>query len=284
MLRTDVNYPYPVLRPEPVDYTGNRFVDDVTVEVVPYGYKISTNFSVNDRQLKEMLDDGTLQYAVYIECQTTMLRKLKYVKANDAVELPAGSVHFRVNYVPYIIAAGNVEHFECDDFSEEYQGIDFKLEKGVIVGIGTVRQFKAVYSEDVISDAASIVEVKSSDTEKFMKVDLNGSHITVLLPSNQCAIYKRFKAEKSKYPLFHEIVTIPAIMQALTEIDKGLENGNGSEYSQNPWYVTLEKHLDQIAESTGKGKKELCEEPLYTAQLIMGNNSEKAFKEIEAMQ
>ncbi len=48
MLRIDVSYPYPVLRPEAVDFDKTVFTDQIRIENTATGYRLTLEEETND--------------------------------------------------------------------------------------------------------------------------------------------------------------------------------------------------------------------------------------------
>ena len=279
MLSNNANYPYPVLRTTAVDYNTSVFNDNCTLEVTGTGYKLITNFSVNNDQIAELINQGILSYALYISCKSTLLREMKYIDLkNPVIEIGSDEVHYLVSYSPYIIATQDIEHFSIEDFADDYSGIDYRLDSGSIVGIGSDRQFHALFEKDIIRDASSIITVQGSDTEKYMKIDFDSPKIKVILPADQCGIYKNLKGKKSKYSLANSVVIIPALIEAISLI---YETDDDDDMAQRPWFLTLQKQISDLSSKTGEPEQSLYEHPTRTAQIIMDNNSGAALKAIE---
>ena len=281
MLRNDASYPYPVIRTSIGDFCKTVFNDDIQVISTLEGYRMTAKFSVNNPSIQKMIDGGVLKFAVSVTCKSTLLRKMYYIEPNNPViEICAGDVHYQVNYVAYIIAAEDILSYDNEDFAEDYKGIEYRISKGSVLGIGTPRLFKALYEQDQINDVSSIIAISGSDTEKYMKIDLENSQIKVILPKKQSITYKNCYGRKDIYPLLHSVVTIPALMEAIKAIN---EAEDGDEMLQRPWCITLQQQISKLAKSIHEDELFLYEDPLRTAQIIMNNNSGLALKAIEKM-
>ncbi len=281
MLRSDVSYPYPIIRPVAIDFNTTVFNDEIKIEVTSDGYRLETHFSVNNESVSEMIASGKLKYSVGITCKSTLLREMHDVDPeSDVITIDAGKVHYQVNYIAYIIASEDIPLYLLDDFKDDYKNIDYGLKEGSIVGIGLPRSFKALYEADHIKDAASIIKVSGSDQEKYMRVDLDNPQISVILPQEQCTSYKNCKGRRDKYPLINSVVVIPALMEAISVIGNQEDD---DEISQRPWFITLEMEIKRIAKQLNESEDYLYEHPLRTAQIIMDNISGNALKSIEDM-
>ncbi len=282
MLRNDVSYPYPVLRSFISDYKKSFFHSDISVEMLPNGYRLNFDFAVNNERISKLFEDGYLSYGVYVCCPKTMLREMHYPSADEKyIDIPAETVHYRVEYAAYIIAIRDIDQYVDEDFEEGFEGIDFCIPKGAIFGIGDSGSFDATYKNDIIKDAASVIQIKGSETEKYMKVDLDKDTIVVWMPIKQSTMYKNMARTKDTQDLLHAVVTIPVLVEAIGVMAKTGDGVEDEELSERPWFLTIKKAIKDLSEMLGETEQNLYDYPLRTAQIIMKNNSETALRIIQ---
>lgn len=282
MLRNDASYPYPVLRTFLSDYKESFFHSDIRVEMLPTGYRLDLDFSVNNERINKLFEDGYLSYGIYLCCPNTMLREMRYLSVGeDYIDIPAESVHYRVEYAAYIIAVKDIDRYVDDDFDEGFDGINFCIPKGAIFGIGDSGNFDATYKNDIIKDAASVIQIKGSESEKYMRVDLDKDTIIVWMPIKQSTMYKSMAKTKDNLDLLHAVVTIPVLVEAIGVMAKTGENLEDEDLSERPWFLTIKKAIKDLAEIMGETEQTMYDYPLRTAQIIMKNNSETALKIIQ---
>ena len=287
MLRNDVSYPYPVLRTFLSDYKETFFSSNITVETTQNGFRFFLDFSVNNDRINTLLREGILSYALYISCPRTFLREMRFLDPDTQyIEIAAEDVHYQVEYAAYIIAVQDIEHYADEDLSSGYEEMDFYIPKGSVFGIGRSGQFSALFDNDIIKDAGSIIQIQGSDNEKYMKVDLKGKTIIVWMPTEQSTMYKNMPKSKDKQNLLHAVVTIPALVEAISMIarTKDSRSVDAMELSEQPWFQTIKRAIEDLSEMTGESELVLYEYPLRTAQMIMKNNSATAIKLIQNMQ
>lgn len=280
-----VNYPYPVIKTYTDNFEKTVFVDSITRETNPKGYILKTDFSVNNDQITEMINNGLLQYAVYVVCKTTMLRKMFYITdENPNIEINANEVHYLVSYKAFVICKKDIPDYYNDDFVPEYKGIKFSLKQGDIVAVGEEQSFDAIFEKDIIKDAASIIQVQGSDNEKYMRIELGEHHIQVIIPSDECLTYKNIGNTKSKYPLLHAVLTIPALIEAISTMSIQLEKDPEGDLTHLAWFMTLQHAISKIAEEHNKTEDFLYEHPSYTAQIIFNNNLKTVLQRIDEIE
>ena len=137
MLNSVMSYPYPILRSMPVDYKESFFSAEINKETVKDGFYLNISYSVHNDQIKELLDKHVLAYAVQLQCISTWYRELKVSDAdNQKIFIPSGMVHERVDLCPCIIALEKIDNFTNADFTEDFDGIVYEINKGEVVAIG----------------------------------------------------------------------------------------------------------------------------------------------------
>lgn len=277
MLNNNACFPYPVLRRKPEDYKTAVFNDEHTIEAGIDCFHVRTNFSVNNDQICELIDQGKMGYALYISCPSTMYRRLEFVQAIEDYKISAGDVHFRVEVTPCIIVKKVLDHFSVDDFVDDFQPIEFNLAVGDIAGIGSEHSFDALYDPDIIKEGSSPIDVSESNVQ-FMEVSFEQSHIIVKLPEEQYRNYKGCKGITGKYNMLNSIIVIPVLVQAIGIVAEQ-ESAKESTYSEYAWYNTLKQKLKQITKNDNDYTN-MLEHPLTAAEKIMANISGKALLQV----
>lgn len=281
MLRADVSYPYPVVRTTTVDFGCTVFSDQIQLETTDTGYRFITDFSVNNEEITQLIKNRILSYAVFVSCKSTLLRKMYYVDSdNPIINIDAKDVHYQVKYMPLIVALQDIDAYWNEDFSEDYKEEPYKLTRGSIFGIGSERQFRALFDKDIIRDAASIVSISGSNEEKYMKIILDSNQIKVLLPTDQCTKYKGFKTERSKYALLHSVFVVPALIEAITAIQT---TDPEDDRAHRPWFITLEQEIQKLSTKLHEPLDNFYEYPTRTAHILLENNSEIALTSLESL-
>ena len=122
MLNVNINYPYPVIREYTEDYQSTDFIGELKVLLKPDGYAVHTNFEINNKGIQSLISKNILTYALEVQCVSTWFRKLYPIQENKVIRLDPQMIHERVELMPCIVAATEIEGFTNEDFAEEYQG------------------------------------------------------------------------------------------------------------------------------------------------------------------
>ena len=156
-----------------------------------------------------------------------------------------------------------------DDFVPAFHLIPVKVFSSDVVGIGTVRRFRAYYKADEVKQASSVITVKVKNDIDRITVDLEQPNIFVYLPQTQFDQYMELGTSTSdQVTMLMGLVYVPAITQAITEMDV---EGN-SVFADYPWYKSLMASLDKLAEGDSEKLAGFIENPFETAQRLLGDN------------
>lgn len=277
MLNININYPYPVIRPYVEDYIDTVFVGDLTVTPESDGYYIHPRFSIANKEIQRLIDEGKLTYAVEIECVSTWLRRLVRITNNDSLKIEPTCIHETVELTPCIIAMEKITDFTNSDFAEEYCSIKYTINTGEVVGIGQKRTFDAFYQNDIIKNGSSIVHFEGSDTLKELSCDFTGNLINITLPTEQFEDYKNCGYNKNKYKMLNAILSIPVVVEAIGIISNDEKNPDEkSGLEGKSWYKTIVANLKRYAENNDNKYQKLLDKPFTAAEILLGNNSASA--------
>lgn len=273
MLNSAMNYPYPVVRTSPVDYKMTTFSAALKKHNRSNGFEIDIKYHLNNSEMEKMIEDKILAYAVQVQCVSTWYRTLKISSSNkDSIFLPSGCVHERVDFCPCIIALKDIPDFVNSDFSDDFSGISFSLNKGEVAGIGEKSKFDALYKKDVLKIGDSIVHIKPDDKAELMYCALDSDIIQVYLPAKQYKMYNTIgEYDKWKIPALNATIVVPVIVQAIKEIAES--NMTASPYESYAWYKTLVLFMMRAAKDDSRKYKKMLNDPLKTTQLLLNDNS-----------
>lgn len=277
MLNININYPYPVIRPNEEDYVNTVFTGDLTVTPENDGYYIRPEFSIANAEIKKLIDEGKLTYAVEIECVSTWLRRLVRITDNKPEKIEPTCIHETVELTPCIIAMEKITDFTNSDFAEEYWSIKYTINAGEVVGIGQKRTFDAFYQSDIIKDGSSIIHFEGSDSLKELSCDFTSNLINITLPTEQFDDYKNCGYNKKKYKMLNAIFSIPVVVEAIGIISNDEKNPDEkSGFEGKSWYKTIVANLKRYAENNENNYKKLLDKPFTSAEILLGNNSASA--------
>ncbi|MDQ0204123.1 hypothetical protein [Pectinatus haikarae] len=280
MLNSMMNYPYPVLRNKPADYKTCTFSAEIKKTDKTNGYSLDIVYKTDNNQIKELLDKRKITYALQIQCISTWYRKLEISETSkQTLFLSSDMIHERVDMCPCIIALEDIADFKNDDFSEDFNGISFKLNKGEVAAIGERQKFDAVYESDIIKKGDPIVHFINDTNSSVMYCEWEYNTIQIHLPQSQYKQYTKIGWYESwKVPMLNAVYVVPAIVQGISMIYQDEFNNGDRNLESYLWYKTLKVLIQKTAKDDDREYKKMLNDPIRTAQLLLNDNSSQALE------
>lgn len=273
MLNVNINYPYPVIREYLEDYQTTVFKGTLVVNLQPDGYLVYPSFEIQNDGINNLIAEGKMTYALEVQSPATWFRKLYLIKDNRPIRLDPAFLHERVELTPCIVATMSISGFVNEDFETEYSGMSFDINAGDIIAIGEKRSFDALYQNDIIKNGSSIVSIAGGDNTKEIICDFTGSVIKITLPAEQYEDYIECGYLKEKYKTLNAILTIPALVEAISIIASDESNQeHTSGFESKAWYKTIMVNLKRVAENSETKYRQMLGKPFAAAELLLGNN------------
>ncbi len=278
-------YPYPIMDRENNAY--KEFSFNVATSVSKDGFNILFDFqtTIGDVAIKALIDEGKAVFAYHIQCAQTCYRAAFDTTDNSFLKrISEDLLNGQVEVCPLIILKEDIKGFSSENFSPDYMGIRFDIDKGGILAIGDQTQHYINKEKTDLANTSSIFSVISnpSPNEDIMKVDIREKKIAVVLPQEQFSMYKKVCKSSLLLPNVHAMIFVPALMTVLSDIKKNLNtDGDLSHYDSFKWFGALDKIA---AKRFNKPLEELLvnREPVELAQMLLNaplNRALKSFSE-----
>lgn len=276
MLDSNMVLPYPVLRPEAIDYKSAVFECDISVTPDVNGYDVRCNTIIGDAAIRELVFSGKASIGVQIKCDSTWLRRIETIPEGESTfSLSTAEVHNRVFLCP-IVTMNDQVRFTSDGFDEDFAGMNFILHPGDPIAIGETRQFDAEYEDDLAKKGDSIIVVSSNPMAKEITIDTESPAITITVPESIRKSYSDIQSSRWKYGVLAGLLYVPALTQAVKELVTKEDDVIG--YT---WAKTIRDSVMQIAGGNQAKYDSLMTEDNYykVAQLLLGG-MEKPMKDL----
>ena len=277
MVNCNTDYPFPVLKPELVDYKLSTF--DAVISVTPDKdrYVFHTNIDIKNNDVKTLVEDGTAQLGINIQCDSTWLRKIQPVhEGEDEFSLITADVHNRVYFCPVITANKKIDDFKSSDFTEEYNGMKIVICPGDPLAIGEMKYFDADYVDDILRKGDPIISVATEPGQKDMAFSFENQSIMVCVPEKTKNAYSNMQATKEKYSVLSMLFYLPAVTEGIRLLDEDEDT-----YNSYAWAKTIKQSVLQLAGGNEEKYKQLLKSPFQTAQNLMGG-MDKAILDLES--
>lgn len=274
-------YPYPVM-----ERTGHSYKDfsfNVVTTVKREGYNIVFSFdaSIEDKQILDLIQTGKAVFAYHVQCAQTCYRAAFETKEKLYTKtIKEEELNGQVEVCPFIILREDVKSFSSDNFSSDYMGIRFDIDKGGILAIGDQSQHIISKDPNDLNNSSSIFRViaNPNSNAENMSVDIRPDKISVVLPKEQHGIYRGLSKNLTLQPAMHAMIFVPALMVVFNELKKRLDStGDFADFSEYRWVSALENVAKKRFEKT---LEELIRmrEPYELAQIMLKNPANSALE------
>jgi len=239
----------------------------------------NVHFNTNSKVINRLFKIGKIKVVCIVECSRSIYRKAFQIddKKGNNIELSKYDFTEKVFISCFAYATENFI-FESEEFDEEYQGMNFEIEKYDIIAAndGYNVYFNHEESESsLISSIFSIIPLHSI-TDGTYKVDYSSEKkIVISLSDEDHKNYKLIYAVPTYKEVFFNMILIPSLTEALTKcIYEAKTNPNivDAEDVANT-YLWFRSILSSYKRLTGiEMTKELLEEqsPILLAQQLLG--------------
>lgn len=221
---------------------------------------------MKNNEVRELVEKGMAQSGVYIQCDSTWVRKIEPVKLGEySFRVETSEVKGRVYFCPVITAASVIVNFYSDDFAEEYNGINIVIHPGDPLAVGETKYFDAIYAEDLLKKGDPIIIVTSRADAKDMTFDFENDAIKVVVPPKWMEAYSNMKITPKKYPLLSALYYLPAVTQGVQ-----LLRDEEDSYINYEWARTIRESIMKMANGKEEKYESLLNTPFETAQKLTG--------------
>jgi hypothetical protein len=261
---------------ERVNHSYKEFSFIVKTIVVSEGYNIRFDFDsdITDPQINSLIATGKAVFAYHIQCAQTCYRAVFETNERKFVKfIKEECLNGLVEVCPFIIAKEDIKGFYSENFSQDYMGIRFDIDKGGILAIGDQSQHNISKDINDINNTSSIfmVTINPEKNAENMSVDIRDNKIYVVLPEEQYGVYKSISKNSTIQKTMHAMIFVPALMYVLSELEKQLLSSNDfGIYADCRWTLSLCNVAEQ---RFGKTLEDLItnKDTLELAQMLLKN-------------
>lgn len=285
-------FPYPIINRETQysTYSKSSFLlelEEIDEEKIFYLKKV--RYSTDSELLKSLIFNKKVEVALIIECSETIYRE-KIILNEEGIDIPLNKSDFsgKVVYSMYAYTTQDITLKTSTEFLDDYQGIDYELEKYSIVAADDGRTIYMDHEdteENVVNSIFSIIPNFDSNDNKFHVYYESSKKIIISLSEIDFRNYNEMFNIDTYKELFFSILLIPSLTEALSKCQSLIMN-NDSQYElddieqEYKWFksitVAYEKQFGK--EMTIEDFKDIS--PVVLAQQLLGNPLSKTFETI----
>lgn len=240
---------------------------------------------VNDDSINKLLDESKVKATVIVECSATIYRKnFDIDRFEKDIIIPINNLREQVVISCFIYANENFV-FKSEKFLDDYDGYSFEIEKYDIIAIDDGFTTRIEYDEEKDKKVSSIFSIIKDETitNNVMRLEPTSRKIIIHLPEEQFGCYENMKNNDNYRELFFSILTIPALLFCLQNIqDRLLYNEESLDNIRidYKWFESIEVAYNNLfgIELTDEILKK-CDIPMISQQL-MNNASVTAISDL----
>lgn len=283
-------FPYPIINRESQYSTYNNSNFSLELEEIDSErifYLKQVRYSTDSELLKKLIDDKKVEVALIIECSETIYRK-KIILNEEGIDIPLYKSDFsgRVVYSIYAYTTQDIILETSEEFLEDYQGINYDLEKYSIIAADDGRTIYMNHEEtedNVVKSIFSVIPSLDNNDNVFHVDYETGKKITISLSENDFNNYNEMFNIDTYKELFFSVLLVPSLTEALTRCKMLVVN---DEYELDDveqaykWFKSIimayEKQIGK--EFTVEDFKEIS--PVVLAQQLLGKPLSQSLKTI----
>lgn len=281
-------FPYPIINRESQysTYNGSSFsleLEEIDSEKIFYLKKV--RYTTDSELLNKLIKESKVEVALIIECSETIFRK-KVLLNEEGIDIPLYKSDFsgKVVYSMYTYTTQNIVLESSDEFLEEYQGIDYDLEKYSIVAADDGRTLYMNHEEaeeNVVKSIFSVIPSFDKNDNVFYVDYETGKKIIITLSENDFNNYNEMFNIDTYKELFFSVLLIPSLTEALTRCKMLVDEYELEEVEQTyKWFKSI-----IVAYEKQIGKEFTVEEfrdfsPVVLAQQLLGKPLSESLKTI----
>ena len=273
-------YPYPVLWKKNDDYVNSSFDCDMDISKNFEIITIKIKFKLKNKLIDELIEKGKAEYLVHIESPSTSYRFIKTsVQKELSFDLKDEHLLGTISLCSFIVVKEKMENYYNPQFNSDYEGVEFSLDVGNILAIGSQYKFNVEKNSEELADVPSIFTVykREDDDSIDMKVEINSDKIRIGLSKDVYENYNHIVSlQMSMINTVNAIILFPTLIYIIEQLKNELED-----YEDYRWFQALRRllkknsmNLEEIIDN---------EESIILAQKIMNMPISKALLSIKDM-
>lgn len=285
MSRSNISYPYPVLSYFNDDIVPALDPNDFSadIEVINDGdYKVSFKLNLNDSCINRLIEDGCAEYAVEVDCVSTMFRKcIKQDNGKYEIILPHDAVSGRVVFNPFVIAKQEID-YKNENFHPDYGDNSFPVSCGDVLVIFGEFEYNFSINYENLRAFTSIMHIRKAedDNQKDIRYFSDEDKIVIELPTDKFNYYQEFKEDPMYTAAIHASLVQNALLSVLLQ-----EESWEQDESNKLWKNTIiyrANHDDSLLISGKRIDFTDKEQLVQLAHLLLGDPIDRMFNDFKS--
>ena len=268
MLKSNLNYPYPMLRSTSIDYRTSVISSSILLETTSNAYELNVSITTNNDNINNLLEEGKLITGILVKSNAVWYRKFYPVK-NGTIIIDAKDIYGKVDLLPCIVSTQEINDFFSPDFEDEFKYSKISIGPGEIIGLGEELCFDALLDSDIFKNTSSIFEMVAVD-DNNLSYDLNNDKIVIFIPREMHKNYINVaNSTTSTKSILNSIIVFPVLVSVLYDIRNFSDDEDY--YENKKWYKTIKKTIESKSKNNlmnGLDSLGNIENPILVAQCL----------------
>ncbi|ORT99424.1 hypothetical protein D081_1976 [Anaerovibrio sp. JC8] len=240
MKRRSNYYPIPLLGSTTDNYNASYFKTNIEIKHDMSDVAIRVKTEMHNKELENLFKIGKVVIGCHVECKQTCFRKMYILSSLDEViSVKDTFLNGKTEVSTFLMAAEDINNFGSDDFIEDYKGLQFNVQQGMILGIGHRVECIINKTYDEFSDKPSICSVLMDLSAKQARIDTSDQKIQVYLSKEAFNAYRSLSKDPRYKEVLYSMLIVPAFMKAFYELK---QEGGIETVQDSRWYLSLKNY------------------------------------------
>lgn len=290
MFKVKGNYPYPILLESPIDYKTSIIKARYLYKGLKTSHNIKIECEVNNDEIKKLIKDKKVCYAVQIESPNAMYRNMFEFYEEDLIEdtetkkqciiisLNSNDVIDYMDIGLALLVKEDINDYRNKDLIDTYKDIKIKINKNEVIAVCQSARQLISLNDEILKEVHSIFKLQKDSQIDNITYDPNYDRILVRVPEEVANYYLTSKGNNEKLIVLNSILFMPILTSIINDM-RDVED----EFTSRLWFKTLTKKINEIIREKGINREEAFENSYETSQILMENISVKSICEFNKL-
>ena len=233
-------YTYPVLADGRDDYKTCKFIADVAPSFdAANNLRLEIFCQTDCEEINRLIASGDAEYLLHVECPSTIYREVTTRSVeNFSCTIPLDFVKKEVDITAFVVLRRDVKNFFCDDWNEDFSGLDFSLSKGSVLAYQNFQPLVLPDDANIFKNVGSIFSVYKKivgDNDMF-DIELSSDKIKIGLNAKDYVTYRRYCSRPELQPILNAMIILPTLVYVFEELKADTDF---DVYGEKHWFLSL---------------------------------------------
>lgn len=236
--------------------------------------------------INKLIEKNKIGCAILYESPNSMFRKIKYLNDKDCF-IDFKRADFNGNIEITLLAYAK-EDFEIDfsELGEDYNGINFRIEKYDILGVQDNLSFKINHENSEENLVKSIFSITSDENilDESLNCDYTGNKIKITMSKEVYSKYYNVYSSSAYSEIFFSLILIPVLTEALSKCKEKLiaDYDFDNLISDYSWFKSIINQHERLGITFNEDEFK-NESPLLIAQRVFKLPFGKSINEVYSL-